>query len=63
MKRNDWQKRFGAARRATDKALCEAAERAIALEEAKTAPEPQKPPTPPPKNAWSQPVNIGALFR
>ena len=33
MKANDWQTRFGAKRRATDKAYCAAAERAIALEE------------------------------
>lgn len=30
---NDWQSRFGAARRAKDKAYCQAAERAIADEE------------------------------
>ena len=31
--KNEWQTRFGAARRATDKAYCAAAEAAIALEE------------------------------
>jgi hypothetical protein len=30
---NDWQSRFGAARRAKDRAYCQEAERAIAAEE------------------------------
>lgn len=33
MRRNDWQKRFGARRRAIDRALLEELERRIALEE------------------------------
>lgn len=55
MKRNDWQKRFGAARRATDRALLAECERQIATEEAaggrldfegpKITPKPQKPPS------------------
>ena len=43
MRKNEWATRFGAARRAADKAYCAAAERAIALEgsqTAKTAPPP-----------------------
>jgi hypothetical protein len=32
-RKNDWERRFGAIRRAKDKAYCEAAERAIAAEE------------------------------
>jgi hypothetical protein len=31
-RKNDWQQRFGASRRAKDKAYCEAAERAAWLE-------------------------------
>ena len=46
MKANDWQTRFGAARRATDRALLAAAEAAIALEE-KSAPQQPKTETPP----------------
>lgn len=33
MRRNDWQRRFGARRRAIDRALLEELERQIALEE------------------------------
>ena len=43
MRKNEWATRFAAARRATDKAYCAAAERAIAfegLQTAKTAPPP-----------------------
>lgn len=34
MRRNDWQRRFGARRRAIDRALLEEVERQIGLEEA-----------------------------
>ena len=37
MRKNEWATRFAAARRATDKAYCAAAERAIALEGSQTA--------------------------
>lgn len=43
MKRNSWASRFGAKRRAIDKAILAAAERQIALEEAQTAPEAKRP--------------------
>ena len=37
LRKSDWVKRFGASRRAKDKAYCEAAERAIEAEIAKKA--------------------------
>lgn len=41
-RRNDWQSRFGASRRAKDKAYCQAAERAIVVDVA------------PQQNAWTK---------
>jgi hypothetical protein len=46
MKANDWQTRFGAKRRAIDRALLAECERAIGLEE-KSAPQQPKTETPP----------------
>jgi hypothetical protein len=45
MKRNEWASRFGAKRRATDRAILAECERAIALEE-KSAPQRPKTETP-----------------